>query len=128
MPIQQFFAPLYTRSNPTATVAVTGGLRASVTVAATAGGANASALLPGNAGYNNNSQMQIANVSTSGTSWAYVNFGQLGSVPAATVASSLPIPPNTRVVVQVDPEVDGASVILGTAASTANVVFTRGNG
>lgn len=78
-------------------------------------------------GVNDNAyvQLQIANLSTS---WAYVNFGKFGAVVAATVAASYPVGPGATVVVSVDPEVSGASVILGTAAATGNVIFTRGEG
>ena len=118
---QAAFEPLYIKSGP----GQTGTLAPSVTVAATDAGV-ASAVLPGSNG-NNFTQLQIANV-TAGTSWAYVNLGRFGSVTAATVATGFPIAPNSVIVITVDPEVNGAHVIMGTAAATANVIFTRGQG
>ncbi len=122
---QRSFFPLYTTTQYTGNPAVASGgsLQPSVTVAATdASGASAKF-----SGVNENTyvQIQIANQTTS---WAYVNFGQFGAVAAATVAASYPVAPGSVVVVSVDPEVTGASVILGTAAATGNVVFTRGEG
>lgn len=113
------FYPLYLR----AASAQVGTLAASVTVAATDAGVT-SARLPGT-DRNNYVQIQIANLSTS---WAYVNFGVFGAVAAATVAASYPVAPGSVVVVSVDPEVSGATVILGTAAATGNVILTRGEG
>jgi hypothetical protein len=115
------FAPLYTRSNQDP--AVTGTLQPSTTVAAT-DASSASAKFAGS-DRNSSTQIQIANTSTS---WAYVNFGVFGAVAAATVASSYPVAPGTVVVVTVDPEVSGVTIILGTAAATGNVIFTRGQG
>lgn len=113
------YAPGYTPGAPN----FQGTLLPSVTVAAT-DAAGASTRFPGN---DNNTlcQIQVANLSTS---WAYVNFGVFGAVTAATVAASYPVAPGSVVVVSVDPEVNGASVILGTAAATGNVIFTRGAG
>lgn len=113
------FAPSYIKSFQ----AQVGTLVASVTVAGV-DTATASARLPGGntIGFN---QLQICNLSTS---WTYVNFGRFGAVVAATVASSYPVAPGSVVVVTVDSEVDGASVIHGTAAATGNVIFTRGFG
>jgi hypothetical protein len=68
-------------------------------------------------------QIQIANEAAT---WAFVNFGVVGTLAAATVAASYPVGPGAVVVVTVHPEVTGASVIL--ASSTGNVVFTRGAG
>lgn len=118
---QSAFEPLYVQSGPNQA----GTLVASVTVAAT-DTASPSGRLPGS-NQNNFTQLQIANVTT-GTSWAYVNVGRFGAVTPATVAASYPIAPNAVVVITVDDEVDGASVIMGTAAATANVIFTRGAG
>jgi uncharacterized membrane protein len=117
----QSFAPFYKVSNVAASQ--TGSFIASVTVAATAGGATASSQLPGtpNGG---GSQLFIANTST--TAFAYVNVGVNGSVTAATVAASFPIPPLATKTISVHPEVNGASVIMG--AGAASVIFTRGNG
>lgn len=125
---QRSFAPLYTTTQYTGNPAVASGgsLQPSVTVAAV-DTATASAKFPGT---NDNTyvQFQIANITVATASWAYVNFGQFGAVTAATVATGYPVPPGSVVVVSVDPEVTGASVIMGTAAATANVVFTRGEG
>lgn len=128
------FYPLYLRSSETPplggggpSTVVAGTLAPSVTVAATDAAPTASARFPGT-DKNTYVQIQIANVSTTLTSWAYVSFGVFGAVPNAAVATSYPIPPGAVVVVSVDPEVTGASVILGTAASAANVIFTRGEG
>jgi hypothetical protein len=117
----QAFKPLYTRASQSPSVA--GTLLPSTTVAA---GDTAS---PSDqfAGTNQNTsnQIQIANTTSS---WAYVNFGVFGSVTAATVATGYPVGPGGVVVVSVDPEVTGASVILGTASATGDVIFTRGEG
>jgi hypothetical protein len=129
---QRSFYPMYLRSVETpvagAPSTVTAGtLAPSTTIAATDTAGNTTKF----SGTDNNNyvQIQIANVSTSGTpSWAYVNFGVFGNITAATVAASYPVAPNSVVVVSVDKEVSGASVIMGTAAQTANVVFTRGEG
>lgn len=117
----QAFAPLYKRSVPGGVQQ--GTLLASVTLAAT-DASQATAIFPG-AVPNTNCSIQIANLSTS---WAYVNFGVFGNVAAATVASSYPVAPGSVVIVTADPEVNGATVILGTAAATGNVIFTRGEG
>lgn len=107
------FYPLYSN----------GTLLPSVTLAAT----DTAQATPRFSGVDQNSfaQMRIANLSTS---WAYVNFGVFGNVTAATVAASLPLAPSAVTIVSVDPLVTGASVILGTAAATGNVIFTRGGG
>lgn len=116
----QAFAPFYRVSNTAASQA--GTFLPSVTVAATAGGAIASgALLAPNSG---SSSLQIANTSLS--AWAYVNVGVLGNITAATVAASFPVAPSTARVITIEPEVTGASVIMGTGV--ASVIFTRGNG
>ena len=115
----QAFAPFYRIANVAASQK--GTFVDSVTVAATAGGANASTGLLGPA--SGGSQLQIANTTLS---WAYVNVGRLGDLTAATVAASYPVAPGTVVVVTVDQEVSGASVIL--ASGAGNVIFTRGNG
>jgi hypothetical protein len=119
-------APLYTPTslNPLTGAVIVGTLQSSVTV--TAGiAAVASTLLPGGQTCSF-AQVQIANTTTA---WAYVNFGVLGAVVAATVAASYPVGPGAVVVVSVPAEVSGASVILG-AASTGGtaVIFTRGEG
>lgn len=120
---QRSFYPMYLRSSETAGVTTAGTLAPSTTVAAV-DTATPSARFPGTDN-NNYVQMQMANLSTS---WAYVNFGVFGNVTAATVATGYPVAPGTVVVVSVDKEVSGSSVILGTAAATGNVIFTRGEG
>ena len=121
------FWPAYTPSEVVNGVSINGTLLPSTTLAAT-DTAQTTARFAGS-DKNTLVQFQIANISTGGTpAWAYVNFGVFGAITAATVAASYPIAPNTVIVVSVDQEVTGASVILGTAASTANVTFTRGSG
>jgi hypothetical protein len=119
------FEPLYAPSGPSGGTGVAvpqGTLLPSVTLAATAA-SSATPIFPG-AVTNYKQQIQIAN---QGTAWAYVNFGVFGNVAAATVAASYPVAPGAVVVVTVDKEVTGATVIMG-AAGTGNVVFTRGEG
>ena len=120
------FKPLYIQTTPLVGTSQTfGTLFPSVTVASTNSSATASTAFPGS---NNNQfvQIQIANTTIA---WAYVNFGVTGQLTAATVASSLPVAPGAIIVVSVDGEVTGASVILGTAPSTNTaVIFTRGEG
>lgn len=113
------FAPLYTRS----TASANGTLQASVTVTGSVAAANSTQL-----GFSTNGpcQIQIANTTTA---WAYVNFGVLGAVTAATVATGFPIAPGVARTVSVDPEVTGVSVILGAAPGTNTaVIFSRGEG
>lgn len=112
------FQPLYTK----ATASSNGTLQTSITVAAS-GTAASSTQLGGQASGNGSCQIQIANTTTA---WAYVNFGQIGAVTAATVAASYPVGPGAVVVISVDSEVSGASVILSTGSG--NVIFTRGEG
>ena len=112
------FAPLY---SPSAGQGA-GNLQASVTVAAVATGATASTVFPGTQ-QNGACQIQIANTAAN---WAYVNFGIVGVLAAATVASGYPVAPGAVVVVSVNSEVTGASVILG--SGSGNVIFTRGEG
>jgi phage tail sheath gpL-like len=112
------FAPLYAPS-----AGGTGGsLLPTVSVAAGVA-ALASPQFPGMT-TNQFVQILIANQSTS---WAYVNFGVFGAVVTATLAASLPVAPNSSVIVSVANEVTGASVILA-AAGTGTVSFTRGEG
>lgn len=116
----QAFAPFYKVSAG----AQVGTLMPSVTVAATASSAVASGVIP--ASNSGGSQLRIANQANG---WAFVNFGCIRdaqTVVAATTASSMPVAPGAVEVVSVDPEVNGASVIL--ASGTGNVTFTRGNG
>lgn len=69
-------------------------------------------------------QLQIANTTSA---WAYVNVGNIAlGVTAATVAASYPVAPGGVVVITVNGEVNGASVIL--ASSSGNVIFSRGEG
>jgi len=114
------FAPLYT---PTIPGTSTGTLRASAFMGTTDAAA-ASPKFPGS-DPNNFTQIQIANMSTS---WAWVNFGVFGAVTPAVLGVGYPVAPGAVVVVSVDPEVSGASVILQTAAATGNMAFTRGGG
>jgi hypothetical protein len=122
----QAFAPAYRRSTVSGSTVTAGTLLASVTVTGTNASATASAQISG-ASPDTNTQIQIANTTNA---WAYVNFGVLRlTVTAATVAASYPVAPGAVVAVTVNPEVDAASVILGTAPGTAtSVIFTRGNG
>ena len=118
------FEPLYAPSGPSGGTGVTtpqATLLPSVTLAATASN-QATAIFPGSV-TNYKQQIQIAN---QGTTWAFVNFGVFGNIAAATVASSYPVGPGAVVVVTVDKEVTGATVIL--ASGTANITFTRGEG
>lgn len=120
------FAPLYGPADGTPTG---GSLNASVTVSSIgAVTASTSAQLPGNRDNNSFYQIQIANKSTN--AWAHVNFGVFGNVADATVAAGYPVAPGTVVVVSVNPEVSGASVIYDTDSTggTASVIFTRGEG
>jgi len=120
------FAPVYKRTVINAGSSNTAGtLQTSVTVTATNASATASGVIAGD-NPNGNCQIQIANTTTA---WAYVNFGILGAVTAATVAASYPVAPGAVVAVSVDPEVNAASVILGSAPGTNTaVIFTRGAG
>jgi len=122
----QSFAPVYRRTVVNAGSANTAGtLQTSVTVTASSSSATASGVIAG-ANPNGNNQIQIANKTTA---WAHVNFGVLGAITAATVAAGYPVAPGAVVVVTVDPEVDGASVILDAASTgSSNVIFTRGAG
>ena len=120
----QAFAPFYKVSRPAASQA--GPLFASVKVTVSDGGATASGVIAG-APTGPANQIRIANKTTA---WAHINFGVVSqTVPAATVASSMPVAPGAVEVVTVEQEVDGASVILD-AASTGGttVVLTRGGG
>jgi hypothetical protein len=112
------FEPLYT---PTGPGSGQGTLSPSVTLAAGAA-SSATAIFPGSM-TNYKQQIQICN---QGTLWAFVNFGVFGNIPAATVAGSYPVAPGAAVVVTVDKEVTGATVIL--ASGTGNISFTRGEG
>ena len=112
------FNPLYFHSGLAGT-APHGSLFASVTVAATTSAA--AGILP----TTSTNQVQIANQTAA---WAYVNFGTSGNVVAATVAASYPVAPGAVVVVTVDDEVTGVSVILAAGATAGSVTFTCGNG
>ncbi len=118
------FEPLYAPSGPSGGTGVAtpqGTLLPSVTLAATAA-SQATAVFPGTL-TNYKQQIQIAN---QGTTWAFVNFGIFGNIAAATVLGSYPVAPGAVVVVTVDKEVGGATVIL--ASGTGNITFTRGEG
>lgn len=115
------FAPLY---GPVTANTTAGALLASVTITASA--THAGANLPGALSKNGQCQIQIANTTTQ---WAYVQFGQSGSVTVSTVATGYPVAPGGVVVVSVPSEVSAADVILGGAPGTATgVVLTRGEG
>lgn len=116
----QAFAPAYKKSVPD----TNGSLLPSVTVSASESSATASTKINGSGAA---VQIQIANKTTA---WAHVNFGVLGlTLVDATVAASYPVAPGAVVVVTVDPEVDGASVILDAATTgSSSVIFTRGGG
>lgn len=122
----QSFAPEYKKSVTDGSTTTNGTLLSSVTVTANNSSATASTAIPG-VTPNTNTQIQIANKSTS---WAHVNFGVLRlTVTEATVATGYPVAPGAVVVVTVDPEVDGASVILDAASTgSSDVIFTRGGG
>lgn len=115
------FAPLYTTANLVTSVSVSStNSSATASAAFNFGGAGASG------GSGGTIQVQIANTTNA---WAYVNFGIVGSLSAATVAASYPVAPGAVVVVSVAPYVSGASVILGSAPGAAtNVIFTIGQG
>lgn len=123
------FYPLYYRSSETAvqggpSTTVAGTLAPSVTAVA----AITAAPSPQFPGTDKNTyvQIQIANKTSV---WVHVNFGVFGAVVAATLAAGYPVGPGTVVVVSVDPEVSGASVISdGAPAASTSVVFTRGEG
>jgi hypothetical protein len=115
------FQPLYTISQPGIASPVNGTLVASVTIAAS--GTAAGAQLPGSVSANGTNQIQIANTTTN---WAYCNFGQQGSVTAATVAAGFPVAPGAAKTITVNAEVSAVSVILG--GGSGNVIFTRGEG
>lgn len=123
------FYPMYLRSSETAVAGGPSTVNAgtlSPSVTATAGiAASASPIFPGT-DRNNYVQIQIANKTSV---WVHVNFGVFGAVVAATLAAGYPIGPGSVVVVSVDPEVTGASVISdGAPAAATAVVFTRGEG
>lgn len=112
------FAPLYAPSAGQ----VAGGLLASTTVSAS----TASTVSTQFSGSLVNGMVQIQ-ISNTTSAWAYVNFGVLAlGIANATTASSYPIAPGSVVVVSVNSEVTGASVILSTGSG--NVIFTRGEG
>jgi hypothetical protein len=98
-----------------------GTLLPSVTVAGITASAVASTPFPGSA-LNQFVQIRVANQSAG---WAYVNFGLVTALTAATVATGMPFAPGSVEVCTVSPEVNAASVIMGVAG---NVIFTRGEG
>ena len=113
------FYPLYQPGAGTAA----GSLYPSTTIAGTVAAAANTVPFAGVVSGNSMVQIQIANQSAS---WAFVNFGVVGSIVAATAAASYPVAPGSVVVVSVNSDVNGASVILATG--TGNVTFTRGEG
>lgn len=115
------FKPLYTRSSQNPDVQ---GTLVPCAFMGTTDAASNSPRFPGS-NSNTSTQIQIANISTS---WAWVNFGVFGSVTAVGAGVGYPVAPNAVVVVTVDQEVTGASVVLQTAAATGNMAFTRGEG
>jgi hypothetical protein len=99
------------------------GVDPSVTVAATAS-STASTIFAGSTQQAQSfTQVRVCNTTAV---WAYINFGVLNSVAAATVASSIPIAPGSVEVFTIDPTSNAATVIL--ASGTGNVIFTRGEG
>lgn len=115
------FAPMYTPGGGNAA----GTLAPSTTIIASVAAATNAVPF---AGALTNYQQQILVTNTT-TAWAYINFGQVGAVVAATVAASLPVAPGVGRVFTVDKEVTAASVILGVAPGTNTaVIFTRGEG
>lgn len=115
------FAPLYSPSSGTGF----GSLLPSTTITGSTSEAHNTVPFAGNP-YNSMVQIQIANTTTA---WAYVNFGELGHVVAATVAASYPVGPGAMIVISVGGDVNAASVILGAAPGTNTaVIFTRGEG
>lgn len=118
------FEPMYSPTGPSGGTGVAtpqATLQPSVTLAATAS-STATAVFPGTL-TNYKQQIQIANQAAV---WAFVNFGVFGNIAAATVAASYPVAPGAVVVITVDKEVTGATVILATG--TGSVTFTRGEG
>jgi hypothetical protein len=114
------FQPFYSPNAGT----VAGTLQPSTSIAASTSAATNSVAFSGS--LNNQAvQIQIANT-TNG--WAYVNFGVVGNVTAATVAAGYPVAPGAVVVVSVAEEVSAASVILASGSTAGNVIFTRGEG
>lgn len=116
------FYPMYVASAQVP-VAQTGTLQLSTTLAATDAAQSTARF----AGVDKNAYLQIR-VANASTAWAWVNFGVFGSLVAAAVGTGYPIAPGSVEVITVDEEVTAASVILGTAAATGNVTFTRGAG
>lgn len=114
------FAPLYSPS----ALQGQGSLLPSTTIAASVAAATNSAPFAGTSA-NQMVQMQIANQTSA---WAFVNFGVIGNVVAATVAAGYPVAPGAVVVVTVASEVTAASVILAAGGTAGNVTFTRGEG
>lgn len=114
------FEPLY---GPT-TGLTAGTLLPSTTIAASVAAATNAAPFSGTT-QNQFVQLQIANQTTA---WAFVNFGIVGAVVAATVAASYPVAPGAVVIVTVASEVTAASVILAAGGTAGPVTFTRGKG
>jgi hypothetical protein len=115
------FYPLYAPSAGSAP----GQLLPSTTIAATVAAAANTIPFAGVVSGNSMVQIQISNQTTA---WAFVNFGVVGSIVAATQAAGYPVAPGVSVIVSVAAEVNGASVILATGGTAGNVTFTRGEG
>ena len=115
------FAPLYA---PSAGAGLSGSLLPSTTIAASVAAATNAAPFSGTMA-NQLVQLQIANQTGA---WAFINFGIVGNVTAATVAAGFPVAPGAVVVVSVNSEVTAASVILAAGATAGSVTFTRGEG
>lgn len=115
------FEPQYA---PTGASGAQGTLLPSTTIAASVVAATNTAAF---AGVVTNYKTQIL-VSNQTTAWAFVNFGVVGNVAVATVATGLPVPPGVGRVFTVDKEVTAASVILAAGGTAGNVTFTRGEG
>ena len=101
----------------------TTGVDPSVTVASTASSTTSTIFSGSTQQSQSFTQIRVANTAAT---WAYVNFGPLATVAAATVAASIPVAPGSVEVFTVDPLVTAATVIL--ASGTGNVIFTRGEG
>lgn len=112
------FNPLYKKS-ALGGIAPFGTLVPSVTAAATT--SSGAVVLPSPT----TEQIQIANQTSA---WCYVNLGVAGNVAAATVATSYPVAPGAVVIISVDTEVSGATVILAAGGTAGSVTFTCGSG
>lgn len=113
------FAPLYVPSTNT----TQGALQACATAVAGVA-SSASTLFPGT----NQNMSQAIQVSNKTSVWVHVNFGVFGNIPAATL-TNYAIAPGATVIVTVNPEVTGATVISdGAPAASTAILFARGDG